>query len=939
MKVYWLALLLVTISILGAQLPPELENIPLMPDPDILQGTLNNGMKYYIIQNAKPANLAELRLYVDAGSIMEDEDQLGLAHFTEHMAFNGTTNFAKSEVVDYLSSIGMGFANGLNAMTSYDFTMYQLKIPTDNKEQLEKGFLILSDMAHQVSFDPEELERERGVIIEEWRMGQDASARINEITSAVTLAGSRYATRQPIGTYEVLSTFKRDQIVRFYQDWYRPDYRLVLVIGDLPKADALKMIEQYFGSIPARENPRPREVFNVPDHPEPRAVVATDPEYSYSDITASWTGEHSRAQTIGDFFKNLHQQLFFTMLNERLEELTLQEDPPFGMAYGNSGTMLKGLASTNLTAYTSEGKNLPALRALLTEAERVRKHGFQPSEFDRAKVNLIRRLEAAVEQRSTQESHALVWRFFGTLMRGDVPLSPEQSLQLTTQLLEAVQLENINALVDDFITEDNLTISYSSFDKEGMVHPSEAELLGVYNEVVASDILPYEDVVISEALMQEIPTPGQIKKRKLHKTSGIKEWTLSNGVKVYSKKTDFKADEVLFAAKSPGGYSRYTPSKAFDAQLLGSFTEGSGFGEYDVNSLTRMLAGKIGKVYLDIDPYYESLDGSASPRDLETLFQLLYQYSTKPRFEQNNLSSFVARMKPWMENMENNPEQAFNDSLQSLTYARHPMMGPLKVQHLNSLELESLKSVFFDRFGDFSDFIFFFVGNFDEQLLEDYCKIYLANLPSEGRKDKIIDAGIRTFKGQQSSRFAKGSSESAYVANVSTGAFKATDDNKVAMSAMLLVLNDKLRENIREQMSGVYAIQAWQEYIDQPKPAYLINIWMSCSPDRVDELNTAIFATIDSLRRGDFADRYLVSSKAVLERRYEENISQNRYWLGQMIQNHFGIVKLDSFLNHPQRYAKIDKKMVSKAAKNYLLFDKNKLSVIMVPQKVSPPQE
>ena len=247
--------------------------------------------------------------------------------------------------------------------------------------------------------------------------------------------------------------------------------------------------------------------------------------------------------------------------------------------------------------------------------------------------------------------------------------------------------------------------------------------------------------------------------------------------------------------------------------------------------------------------------------------------------------------------------------------------------------------MFFDRFGDFSDFIFFFVGNFDEQLLEDYCKIYLANLPSEGRKDKIIDAGIRTFKGQQSSRFAKGSSESAYVANVSTGAFKATDDNKVAMSAMLLVLNDKLRENIREQMSGVYAIQAWQEYIDQPKPAYLINIWMSCSPDRVDELNTAIVATIDSLRRGDFADRYLVSSKAVLERRYEENISQNRYWLGQMIQNHFGIVKLDSFLNHPQRYAKIDKKMVSKAAKNYLLFDKNKLSVIMVPQKVSPPQE
>ncbi len=939
MKIYWLALLLVTISILGAQLPPELGNIPLMPDPDILQGTLTNGMKYYIVQNAKPANLAELRLYVDAGSILEDEDQLGLAHFTEHMAFNGTKNFAKSEVVDYLASIGMGFANGLNAMTSYDFTMYQLKIPTDNKDQLEKGFLILSDMAHQVSFDPDELERERGVIIEEWRMGQDASARMDKITSAVTLAGSRYATRQPIGSYEVLSTFKRDQIVRFYQDWYRPDLQTVLVIGDLPKAEALQLIEQYFGNIPARENPRPREVFTVPDHPEPRAVVATDPEYPYSDITASWTGEHSRAQTIGDFYKNLHQQLFFTMLNERLQELTLQEDPPFSMAYGNSGTMLKGLASTNLTAFTGEGKNLSALRVLLSEAERVRKHGFQASEFDRAKVNLIRRLEAAVEQRSTQESHALVWRFFGTMMRGDVPMSPEQSLQLTTQLLETVQLENINALVDDYITADNLTISYSSFDKEGMVHPSEAELLAVYNEVQASEILPYEDKVISEPLIKEIPKPGKIAKRKLHKASGIKEWTLSNGVKVFSKKTDYKADEVLFAAKSPGGYSRYSPSKAFDARWLGAFTEGSGFGEYDVTSLSRMLAGTIGSISLDLDTYYEVMNGSASPRDLGTLFQLLYQYSTNPRFEQKELSSFVARWKPWLENSGNNPEQAFSDSLQSLTYARHPLMGPLRVEHLNSLELESLKSIFADRFGDFSDFSFFFVGNFDEQMLEDYCKIYLANLPSKGRKDKIVDAGIRPFTGQQSSRFAKGNSESAYVAHVSTGAFKATDDNKVAMSAMLLVLNEKLRENIREQMSGVYSIQAWQEYINHPKPAYLINIWMSCAPDRVDELNSAIFATIDSLRLGDFSDRYLVSTKAVLEKRYEESISQNRYWLDRIVENSFSKVKLDSFLNHPQRYAKIDKKMISKAAKNYLIFDKNKLSVIMVPQKASAPQE
>lgn len=939
MKFYWLALLLFALSILSAQLPPQLAEQPLMPDPEVLQGTLENGLRYYILENAKPANRVELRLWVDAGSVLEDEDQLGLAHFTEHMAFNGTKNFAKSEVVDYLASIGMGFANGLNAMTSFDFTMYQLKVPTDNREQLEKGFLILSDMAHQLSFDPDELERERGVIIEEWRMGQDANARISKITSAVTFAGSRYADRTPIGTYEVISTFGRDEILRFYKDWYRPDLQTVLVIGDMPKEDALQLVVQHFGSIPKSVNPRPRETFTVPDHPEPRAVVATDPEYPYSDISASWTSEHSSSQTVGDFYKNLHKRLFFTMLNARLAELTQNEDPPFSVAFGNSGTMLKGLASTNLTAYTGEGKNLSALNVLMSEAQRVRLHGFVPSEFERAKINLIRSLEAAVEQRSTQESGALVWGFFGTMMRGDVTMHPEHNLMLTTQLLDGVRLENINALVDDYITEDNLTISYSSYEKEGMIHPTEEQLLAVYAQVQASDIAAYEDTEITEPLMAELPAAGRISKRKLHKDSGIREWTLSNGVKVYSKKTAFKADEVLFAAKSPGGYSRYDASKAYEAQLLGAYLDGSGVGDFDSNTLTRMLAGKIASVNLGLDTYYENFQGSASPRDLETMFQLIYQNATNPRFDQKNLSSFIGRMKPWFENMQNNPESVFSDTLQSLQYANHPMRQALQVKHLNSMEMGSMQQIFKDRYGDFSDFSFFFVGNFDEAAFEEYCKIYLANLPSSRRKDKIVDAGIRPFSGQQEWRFAKGSSESAYVSHVSTDAFVVNDDNKIAMTAMLMVLNEKLRENIREHMSGVYAIQAWPEYIDHPKPAYLLSIWMSCSPERVDELNTAIFATIDSIRAGNYEDRYIVSSKAVLEKRYEESISQNRYWLHNMSSNAFSKTKLDSFLDHPDRHARIDRKMITNAAMKYLSFDKNKLTVIMVPEKSAKVKE
>lgn len=931
MKSYWLCLLLLTASLLSASLAPQIAQIPLPVNPDILHGTLENGLKYYIVQNAKPANRAELRLYVDAGSILEDEDQLGLAHFCEHMAFNGTKHFAKSEVVDYLASIGMGFANGLNAMTSYDYTMYQLKIPTDNREQLEKGFLILSDMAHLVSFDEDELERERGVIIEEWRMGQDASSRVRDKVSEVAFAGSRYATRSPIGTYESLTSFGREEITRFYRDWYRPDLQTVLVIGDLPKEDALALVSQYFGKIPARENPRPRELFGVPEHPEARAVVATDPEYQYSSIEASWSREHSRYQTIGDFYQNLHEQLFFSMLNNRFEELSNSEEPPFSFAYGYSGTMMKGLAQTTLAAYTGEGKNRTALNVLLSEAERVRRHGFLPSEFERAKVELIRSLEADVEKSSTMDSGALVWRFFGTLMHGNTPMKAQDVLELTKQLLDGVELAKINSLVDDYITEDNLTISYTSFDKEGSVHPSTQELLDVYNEVLASEIEPYEDLEISEPLLEIAPPAGKITKRKLHKASGIQEWTLSNGIKVYSKKTDFKADEVLFSANSKGGYSRYPQEMIYDAQNLGSYLNSSGVGDFDSNALTRVLTGKIANLNFNVSLYEEGLSGSASPRDLQTLFELIYLNATQPRFDAKAFNSFLARMKPWYENQLNSPEKAFSDSLGWLMFAKHPMRKPVSMEDLNKLSLENMEKIFRDRFGNFGDFNFYFVGNFDEKQLEEYCKIYLANLPSTKKKDKQIDKGIRLFSGKKESSFAKGSSESANVSHVSSGKYVNNIDTKVAISAMINVLNEKLRENIRENMSGVYSIQAWQDYLYFPKNQYYISLWMSCSPARVDELNSAISAVIDSVRLGNFDDRYIVSSKAVLEKRYEESISQNRYWLNNMSSNVMNGKPLDSFLKYSELYAKIDRKMITNAARKYLDFKENKLSIIMVP--------
>lgn len=934
MKVVWLLILALSLNLAFAQMPEQIAQIPLPMAEDLVTGTLPNGIRYYIIQNAKPANRAELRLYVDAGSIVEDDDQLGLAHFTEHMAFNGSTNFARTEVVDYLASIGMGFANGLNAMTSMDFTMYQLKIPTDNREQLEKGFLILSDMAHQVSFSAEELEKERGIIIEEWRMGQGASSRISDAISKVRFAGSRYAERSPIGTYDVLSTFGRDEIIRFYEDWYRPDLQSVVVIGDLPVADARDLIEQYFGDIPAKENPRPREIYSVPDYKEARAVIATDPEYPYSTITASWTRDKAELNTLGDYFRNLHEQLFFSMLNSRLEELGQQEDPPFSYAYGHSGSYFKGMASTELTANSGEGKNREALRVLLTEAERIRRHGFQDSELERAKTRLIRRLESRVEQKSTRESDRLVWSLFGTLMNGHTYLSEEQNLELASQLLPAINAEAVNRVIDDLIADENLTISYTGTAKEGLVHPTQEQLLSVYREVKDSEIEAYEDKVITEPLMAEIPAPGKIVKRNRSSKNGIEEWTLSNGIKVFSKKTDFKADEILISAKSIGGYTRYDVESARNAKYLGDYLYSSGIGEFDSNDLNRMLAGKIASAELSVNTYFEEISGSASPRDLEVLFQLIHQRSVNPRIESKSLSSFVGRMRPFMENMATNPEQAFFDSLTAYVSQHHPIVKPSSVEDLDFLNVAAMEAVHRDRFADFSDFRFFVVGNFDKQQLEEYVCTYLATLPVARRKDKVVELKIPPIKGINEVRFQKGSGESAHAAHVTATKVKHDPGTYAALGAMNLVLNEKLRENIRENMSGVYVVQAWYNTSENPNSSFAdFFIYLACDPARVEELNQAVFAVVDSIRQGLFDDKYVKSAKAVLQKRFEENISSNRYWLSNIMGNDMRGIKLDAFVEYPALYDKITKKQITKMARNHLNYDKNRYTLMMVPEQ------
>lgn len=902
-------------------------------DPAVLSGKLANGLSYYIMRNPKPANIAEMRLFINAGSVDEDDDQSGLAHFTEHMAFNGTKHFGKSEMVEYLSSIGMGYYNGLNGMTSWDYTAYTFRIPTDKQEQLRKGLLILADMASQVSFDPAEIERERGVIIEEWRMGQDAGTRVRDAQNAVCFAGSRYAQRSPIGKYEVLSTFKPETLKRFYKDWYRPDMQSVVIVGDFVPADMLALVQEFFGSIPPAVNPRPRQDFFVPDNITPQAVVVTDKEYPRNMLNVMWKKEVQPIQTLEGYYANLKRSLFYTMFNTRLDEHSRKPDPVFSYAGAFEYPMLRTMSTASVFAIFSQGKSEEALTTILTEAERVQRYGFLPTEFERAKLDLKRSAEQVLAEKDTRESENIAWELIDAIANGNVYISPETQNSLILGMVDMISLDEVNAIVTQLIPEKNMFMSIGAPQKEGLSYPVKERLLEIASTINTLKVDPYEDKAVNEPVMAQIPAPLPLREESFNPRSGIRKWVLANGVTVYSKKTDFTNDEVLLSAVSPGGFTQYSPEDVGAATLLSQYIGESGFGPFDAISLQKATVGKVAEATVFVGLNSEGYDASCSPKDLELMFQMIHQYGTNPRFDKQDFDSFIQRTRTWLANRNLEPQNVFADKLTSAIYNDNPYRKSPGEIDLDAITLEQMQRIFTDRFADFSDFTFIIVGNFDEAELKNLACTYLANLPKARRKDRIKDVGIRLVQGRKEIRFQKGATDRCFVSHVTNGAYSYTTANDVNSNALELVLNEKLRENIREERSGVYFIQAWTGKERYPKPAYTLQCLMACAPARVDELNDAIFATLDSVKAGRFAEKYVTTARETMQKTYLENLRSNRYWMNNIQSSIWLDLPLEGFLDKGGLIAKLDKKAIAGAAKKYLNFQKNKLSVIMLPEK------
>ena len=931
-------------SLLGAQQPAPAaqpgsaataalnSEIPL--DAQITTGRFANGLRYYIRKNKKPEGRAELRLVVNAGSILEERDQSGLAHFVEHMAFNGTKHFPKQETVKFLESIGMRFGPSVNAFTSFDETVYMLQVPTDKPDVLDKAFLILEDWAHNVSFDDAEIDKERGVITEEWRLRRGAGARMQDKQFPILFKGSRYAERLPIGDMEVVQSFKHERLRKFYEDWYRPELMGVVAVGDFDKAAIEALVKQHFETIPKSPATKLRPTYNVPEQPGTLYAIATDKEASGTSV-AVYSKMPARDQTtVAAYRQQIVERLFSGMLSTRFSEMAQKPDAPFLGAGAGRGQFVRTLDVSTLSAGVKEDGIERGLDALFTEALRVEKFGFTETELQRIKTNIMRGLERAVTEKDNTPSASLADEYVRNFTDKEPSPGIEYEAALHARFLPEITLQEVNALAKQWVPDKNRVVLINAPQKEGLTIPDEAKLAGVITAATRKELTPYVDAVANASLLDSAPTPGTVTKTATKDAFGITEWELSNGVKVVLKPTTFKEDEILFQAFSPGGTSLASDADFVPADTSAQVIASGGLGKFSAVDLRKVLTGKVASARPFIGELDEGLRGSASKKDLETLFQLIYLTFTAPRADPAIFSVLTSAMKSQLSNQKASPEFAFAEALNSIMTQDHPRAKMASPEMIDKMNLDKSLAFYKDRFGDASDFTFVFVGSFDAATMKPLVEKYLGALPATHRQETWKDIGLKHPTGVIEKRVDKGLEPKSRAAVVFTGPFDYTQENRIAIRAMADVLEVRLRESIREDLGGTYSISADANYTKVPRGEYTLEVSFGCNPDRTDELVKTVMKEIDALKTDGPTDKQVADVKETFLRDQETNMKQNGYLLGQIAVRYEFNEDLTSLFNLADYYKKIDAATIKDAAQKYLN-TANMVKLTLFPEKTA----
>jgi len=859
---------------------------PINNDPNVKIGKLSNGLTYYIRENKKPENRAEFWLLVNAGSMQENENQLGLAHFVEHMGFNGIKGFPGNKLTDELAKIGVSFGREINAYTSFDETVYTLTMPTDNPKNIDMAMNILKGWANDFLLDNKEIEEERGIIIEEYRMGLGANDRMRKKWFPVMFNGSRYADRMPIGTLEVLENFKPQVLKDFYHDWYRPDLQAIVIVGDIDAAAIEKMIIAKFGKIKPKKNPRERIKYPIESGKEPIAVVCTDKEAGVNEIMMVRIFPHFVMKTVGDYKTMMKHKLYNLMYNARLEEMMQNPNTPFLGAYVGYGSFIGNADAYFSQAIAKENQINESLEILMKEDYRVLKYGFLETELKRAKEELLNQYEIKANEVEKTESEDFARDYLSHFLRQDPIPGAKRIFNYAKKYLEEITIEEVNALASNWITLDNICVVVTAPEKEDITVPTEEKLLSIVNDTSLENVEPYIDTYKEQEMVNiEALQRGQIMSENLIPEVGVMEITLSNGITVWLKKTDFKNDEILFKAVSKGGASLYGETDLPSCYLAAGFIDRAGIGEIDYISLTKKMKGKQIGLMPQIGAFTEEIAGSTTPKDLEFFFQYLHAFYATPRYDPTVYELVTKELKEQFKMIDAMPiyraiKNIIQIAVQNDYYNPNPFTQlTFTSDFINSADYDKAFEIYKERFANPADFIFVFTGNFDEQIIREHLELYLGSLQTSPERDAINPNVVKGFpKEQISKNIHIGTEEQGFVGIVFQKEFTWTDDNKTILSALKDALDIELIAEIREKMSGVYSpvcVLNWQQ---MPKPEYFLLIFFGCAPNNADNLSDAVFRILADMQQNGPSEETMGKVKQQLIKARETSMQTNEFW-------------------------------------------------------------
>ncbi|WP_277121067.1 M16 family metallopeptidase [Bacteroides ndongoniae] len=922
----------------------QMQMPPIPVDKDVRIGHLDNGLTYYIRHNALPEHRVEFHIAQKVGSILEEPQQRGLAHFLEHMAFNGTKNFPGDEkglgIVQWCETKGIKFGVNLNAYTSVDQTVYRISnVPTDDQSVVDSCLLILHDWSNAVLLSDKEIDKERGVIHEEWRSRNSGIMRLYTEAQAVMYPGDKYADCMPIGSIDVIDNFPYQAIRDYYAKWYRPDLQGIIIVGDIDVDQMEAKIKSVFADVKKPVNPAKRVYYPVADNQEPLVYIGKDKEIDDPTIEIYFKQDPTPDSIKGNMAYLLQQYMLSmttSMLNSRLNELRQSANPPFiyaGCYYGNYFLAQTKDAFTLSISSKAEGIN-EALKAGLTELERVRRYGFTESEYERARANYLQRLESAYNEREKTKNDSYVNEYINHFLMAEPIPGIEFEYTTMNQIAPNIPVMAINQAIQQggLLPDNNQVVFIAAPEKEGIVCPTKEEVIAQLKGMKDLKVEAYVDKVSNEPLMKEAPKGGKIVSENTNAIYGTTELALSNGVKVYIKKTDFKADEIQMKGVSLGGTSLFPDNDKLEMSYLNSVIQAGGLGNFSKVDLTKMLAGKKVSVNAAVGANTEGITGSCSPKDFETMMQLTYLSFTAPRKDMDAFASLKSRIKAQLESAESNPLSSINDTIQKMMYGYHPRYFSMKPEMVDQINYDRIIEMYKDRFADASDFRFFLVGNVDIEKVKPLIEQYLGALPSIGRKETFRDNHMDIAKGMLENTYAKEQqTPMATVFMLYSGKCKYDLKDNLLMSFLTQALDMVYTEEVREKEGGTYGVSSYGQLSKHPNEKFMLQIVYQTDPAKKDHLNGIIDAQMKKMASEGPTEEHLQKIKEYMLKKYKDNQKENGYWLNNL--DEYFYTGVDYTQGYEEAVNSITVKDVQKFAAD-LVNQGNKITVVMtVPEK------